>query len=150
LPARQAKRRGGLDAPEPSIPNVLRRPGSVQARGLYETLRVDSSDQALRPKDPTRLIRRLTYVQAVGHAVTVQVPKGTKKKDVDAWKHWHFFTTELMGTAPLRRDTVKFGQRDHFLVGALILYLTAVLKSTIPGRAFCKPESCMAHAYGIK
>jgi hypothetical protein len=147
LPAQQAKRRGGLDAPEPSILDVLQRPSSVQARGLYKTLRADSSEQALRPKDPAVLF---TYVRAVGHAVTVQVPKGTKKKDVDAWKHWRSFTTELMGTAPLRRGTMNFGQREHFIVGAYIVHLTKVLKSTIPGRAFCKPESYMAHAYGIK
>ena len=72
----------------------------------------------------------------MGHAVTAQVPKGTKKKDVDALKHWHSFTAELMGTASLRQDTVKFGQREHFIVGAYIVYLTTVLKSTIPGRAF--------------
>ena len=52
-----------------------------------------------------------------------------------------------MGTASLRRDTVKFGQREHFLVGAYIVYLTTVLKSTVPEHAFCKPESYMAHAY---
>ena len=126
---------------------MLRRPGSAKAWGLYETLRADSYDQALRPKDPTGLF---TYVQAVGHAVTVQVPKGTKKKDVDSWRHWHFFTTELMGMTLLRRDTVEFGKREHLLVGALIMYVTTVLKSTIPVRAFCKPELYMAHAYGIK
>lgn len=146
-PAQLGKRRGVLDAPAPSILDVLRDPSSAPPWGLYETLLADTSDQALRPKDPAVLF---AFVQEVGHAVTVGVPKGTRKKDVAAWKHWHHFTTVIMGTEPLRRDTVKFGQRESFMVGAFIVFLTTVLKSTTPGRAFCKPESYMAHAYGIK
>jgi hypothetical protein len=55
-----------------------------------------------------------------------------------------------MGTAAVRNDDPAHAPRETFLVAAFLVWLTRRLKSTIPGRTFCKASSYMALCYGVK
>ena len=146
VPPEAIKRGAPKAAAAASILDVLRSPDIAPRGELHDTLVADSSEYALRPADPALLY---AYAQAVGYAVTQAVRPGTRKKNLCAMSHWRTFTG-IMGTPALRRDPVPNLVRETFLVGAFIVWLTTILKPKTKGRAFCKPESYMAHAYGVK
>jgi hypothetical protein len=125
---------------------VLQDPSAAPQRGLYDRLLADTSPYALRPADPSLLFK---YSQALSHALERAPRPGTRKTDACAWRHWTDFTA-LMGTPTLRRDEFAEAWREMAMVGAFILYLMGVLVPKVPGRVFCKPDSYMAHAYGIQ
>jgi hypothetical protein len=88
-------------------------------------------------------------LQAVSHAVESAVKPGTLKKDQQAWRHWVSFTAE-MGTAAVRNDDPTHAPRETFLVAAFIVWLSQRLKSSIPGRTFCKGATYLGLCYAVK
>jgi hypothetical protein len=73
-------------------------------------------------------------LQAVSHAVESAQRPGTLKKDHQLWRLLVEYTTEV-GTEAVRKDDAAHAPRETFLAAAFIVWFTARLNSTIPGRS---------------
>jgi len=138
-----------LPPPPPNVRTILEAllsPLSVSPSPLLSAILQDGSEQALRPANREALFG---LIQAVSHAVESSIKPGTLKKDQQAWRHWLAFTAE-MGTAAVRNDDPARAPRETFLVAAFIVWLTTRLKSSTPGRTFCKAKTYLGLCYAVK
>ena len=112
---------------------------------LLQSLLSDTSEQALRPSDPSFLE---AYTSAVGHALEHADPISSRDKNRTSWKYWTSFLT-LMNSPPLRVPDPLNPTRDSFLKAAFLLWVRREAKSSIPGRSHIKAATALGHLYRV-
>ena len=112
---------------------------------LAQSIMMDSSAQALRPRDP-QMLRE--YDALVGAAVQASVSAGTAKKNALSMKRWSAFAA-LWGTPPLREDDPALLLTNAFLFASFLIWLAREVRGK-GGRALAKPSTLMSDLYGVK
>ena len=112
---------------------------------LAQSILMDSSAQALRPRDP-QLLRE--YDTLVGAAAQASVSTGTAKKNALSMRRWCTFVA-LWGTPPLREDDPALLLTNAFLFASFLIWLAREVRGK-GGRALAKPSTLMGDLYGVK
>jgi len=145
----QSKGPAGLLPPVPTthilIDDLLNFKRPAKSSPLLQRLLSDTSEQALRPSDPSILE---AYTSAVGHALEHADPLSSRDKNRTSWKYWTSFLT-LMNSPPLRVPDPSNPTRDNFLKAAFLLWVRREAKSSIPGRSHIKAATALGHLYRV-
>ena len=127
------------------VSDLLSNPSLAAETPQLEMLLRDTSEQALRPADPSTL---QAYVGTVGHAMLHNRAVSTSRKDAGSWRWWCQFIREVGGDSnPLRDDDPRFSTRERVLKAMFVVFLRGHLRSTIPGRRTVKPQTLRDHLH---
>ena len=150
----RARSRSRHPQPAPvTIAEVFYAPGTHRPSALAGRLLVDTGGGdrfALRPRNEDTVLR---YAQAVEHGVEKSVITNTRVKNNTGWDYWCRYTSEEWGTSALRSEAPESAFNERFLVASFLVWLASPasgMKSSLPGRTFCKADSYMAHVYAVR
>ena len=120
--------------------------GSVDVGELARALEEDSSDLALRPKDPD-VFRAL--LAASVRARAARFASTTNKADTSYWKKWSAFCREVYGTNPVRYDTQAASDpTNRWHAREVQLALSAFVYWCLQNPQY-KPASMLARLRGV-
>ena len=87
---------------------------------VYGILASDTSDHALRARDPAKL---KVFVEAAQHSFGHAAPLNTQSANRTGWKFWVDFLKEFFGNTPALRRPAPGGElREKYLKAVFLIW----------------------------